>query len=1732
MAERPPTIAELVDVARVETVARLDGRPGWLEALVLTGDVAHVLETTLDIASAGRGGAFFLVGHFGSGKSHLLAALAELVSDDNHLPLPGWDPRLRELARAARPALAVAVPLVEHRAGAPLEDIVLARAWPALGRPAPAPGTDRRAAWDPLLAAAGEAGRAGLVVLLDELSEFLRAKQGPALTEDLRFLQFLGEWARGRPVLVVAALQESIDEVANVSQRELARIRDRYRTLGLSMRHVEDLVRGRLVRLRPGAERWVERAHAELDVAFPGWGVSVDRLARCYPLHPATLAVLEGLRFLFSQQRGVVDFICRQLIGDAAAGIPPWQERRYLDLVTPDRVYDHFRGRLHERVETRRLAEAVVPYYERAGVELFDREPDRELALRVVKLLCLLAVSPVERPRTASELAHMLLARLSVVDPAANVGYLERAVLDPLVGRGAYVMARADEGGVRTYTVELEAAAAEIALERIRQTRAELVPGDRGVVRTLLERGSSASLPLKLLADVGMARRELLWQNTLRSLVVGLVRVPELTEADVAGAVDQARAAGAEGCLLVAEPDPDDPDVMARADALAATSPRLGVWMPAPLTSAEVDTMVEHRSRQLVLDAARSEGHTEPGGLVDFLERSLAADEAQARELLHRSYFAGAVVYGPGAYDPDLPSLAGLPFERLLVALAAPLLNRLHPDHREVAPRGELVGERLLRQLVVDVLAQPRLGAGTDWARLRSLVAGYLAPLGLVRRHGEGFTLAPDPGRSRAVAEALRLVPGGDRVRVADVVRQLADGPVGLTEPETLLVLNGCVQAGLVEAWRGRSRHDGPLLAVGPADRLSAGELLEPRARRMLSGLVSIVGPGPFEPWNASVQRARWERARVWLDARREELAQVRVGLDALADSPMLAGVGTDAVSDDLERVAEVVRVVDTALGPVPGLRQLVAAIGDAEAVVGAAGRLAGVARFLREELARVEQGVAYLTHDDFTIPANERRLTALRAEALAMLGGILRLAAEDRVAEFISVEREVRRAYMAAYREAHDDFHAPSRREPVQEVESSAAYRALAALAALDAVAVPDDRIKVDRALAAAAPSPCTRRLDLELAWKPRCACGFALGQEPAPVDRDALAAMVGRGVRQHLAELNRPEHRARLEQAADDLAGLGRDELATDLRSLLGVISPPESADPTALTHLLDGPLAPVVRDVLGGARLVVHRDLAELRENLIGRRYSKRRLLELVAEWVDPSDELPAGGFVEVVDTGDRSVPIGAAPAAVGGATADFLAHRFPRLASVLAPERPADGFWLSAWWAERPAAPAWLPAGLRADGHLLAVAADAARTDLGALAELADLDARVGPESLLGDQVAAALDLGATSNTDVVSVLTNERLLRHPMRLAADELARRLAGEWRLAEQVAEPDLSLLAAAHALVAEAELGPLAHVVAAARHLARLERCLGDVSCRALVEEIYPADGAPVPELLSRAELASVGGGLLSAEAVDAVRAAAGRLLRTADDAFRGHAGAGFPGCLRIWEVGERVLAPLLQVHDRVAVLLVDAMRADLWARVRPLMVEVLQHRSGRQSWAVVPEPTRTTEAVAALYVGRPVPAGSGPDSPADLGVPFAHLGAEATALVGADREGSAEALRQLWADGPRLAVAVATAVDEKIHRSSVELDGLLAEAASGLQRRVLPTLAALPPAVPLVVLADHGFRENPSWGRGPGGRYTHGGLSLEESVIPVAVFGAVAPEVGEGGDHPRRAPSPPLR
>src|ERR1035441_9926456 len=77
-------------------------------------------------------------------------------------------------------------------------------------------------------------------------------------------------------------------------------------------------------------------------------------------------------------------------------------------------------------------------------------------------------------------------------------------------------------------------------------------------------------------------RRQLLWQNTQRALLVGTVRVLELTAEDVTALVSQARSAGAEGCLLIGEVELEEgAAALERAVMLCGGNARLALPFPA-----------------------------------------------------------------------------------------------------------------------------------------------------------------------------------------------------------------------------------------------------------------------------------------------------------------------------------------------------------------------------------------------------------------------------------------------------------------------------------------------------------------------------------------------------------------------------------------------------------------------------------------------------------------------------------------------------------------------------------------------------------------------------------------------------------------------------------------------------------------------------------------------------------------------------------------------------------------------------------------------------------------------------------------------------------------------------------------------------------------------------------------------------------------------------------------------
>lgn len=425
----PPTTTLLRDVVGVRphpTVVRLDhlqgSDAGWISgSYYLTDDVAQHLHALRTVLRRPTGTGIFLIGQYGSGKSHLLAYIVQQLQASAGAASDDW----RELRTEV-----CAISLLNHPAHCKLEDIVLRAVQ------LPTSEGDRRATWSALRTKYPN----GLLLLIDELSEFLRSKATPAaFQEDIRFLQFLGEWAQACPLWVLAAMQEQIEHLGDLEHGMFRKIKDRFplRFL-LTPSHVVDLLSQSILVKSPDYPRVAEAVSAGLRQAFPDQAAQLNELSLVFPVHPVTLQMLAEVRDQFSQSRGVVDFVVVQLNGCPERHVPPLLDGSPDRLLTPDTIVDHFRDLFELQSEFVPFAQQLLPYYEQHLAELMGSEPLTQLAWRVIKLLMLAHISPAREGVTAAEATYWLVYQASRIDPAKNQAVVQR-VLDTLADQGRFV---------------------------------------------------------------------------------------------------------------------------------------------------------------------------------------------------------------------------------------------------------------------------------------------------------------------------------------------------------------------------------------------------------------------------------------------------------------------------------------------------------------------------------------------------------------------------------------------------------------------------------------------------------------------------------------------------------------------------------------------------------------------------------------------------------------------------------------------------------------------------------------------------------------------------------------------------------------------------------------------------------------------------------------------------------------------------------------------------------------------------------------------------------------------------------------------------------------------------------------------------------------------------------------------------------------------------------------------
>ncbi|NOY81034.1 MAG: hypothetical protein GXP31_08515 [Kiritimatiellaeota bacterium] len=1084
---------------------------------------------------------------------------------------------------------------------------------------------DRHETFRRVLEAIRNAGFDGLILLVDELSEFFRAKPAARrLNEDARTLQFLGELAGTHPLWIVAAVQESIERTGDIAQATFRKIKDRFPVrFTLSTLHIRDLISRRLVKHKPDADRSIRKIHAYFREQFPSFSVDFARFRDIYPMHPRTLDLLEGLGDLFSEHRGIVDFVHAQIAGDPERNIPGVLDRPCTVLLAPDSIYDHFEHRLMQFSDFNAFPRHVVPHLDRVAAERLEDPEDVALARRLVRILVLYRIHPTAPAPTVQALVEMVSCVLEPGQPELNAEFVAEAVLAPIAANSRFLVKKSGHGGPAAEAVYEVAAQADVGhtLEaRIQRMADEIDPGDSRPLTTAFQElrpGLSWPGPELVRPSCG-ATRTVSWRSSQRKVLT--LFCPRGAEPEVRRRIENATAADEVELALV---------LTLWNTSFEPTDPAVAMWKIPPPEDTDGLLRRWFAARQLreELNPANPADRPLISPLGELLQRLAPA----AREAALQAAYAGDF-RRPHLHVEDAVRTVRR-FDRLVEIAAAAILEERHPKFASVAPRGLVPSVRLYENLLEQFVMPGSISLQQARRRgLTGLIEGLAAPLGLVEVRSGAYVAAADPVGHPLPAFLHALLRPAGPTPLAEVMHALRTGPFGLPRETADFLLAALACAGTLTLLRGSRAVPLDfirLTAIESVDAVTPGEIIGPADRDVLLRECTFLLPATTEtdaaaPFGLKQQRETWQALQRFKKQAGELTEEVDRQLDRIAEFSAFAEFDIREIRAQLEAVRSLADEIKVSYSAREGLGRFIRAWKTARLAPSVLPYLKQLRRFLVDRADAFVFVHHYLHHPAVEFAAGqEPELTQRRATALNLLRDPDRVVADDDSRQLNAVFEHFREEYARVYADAHKQFYA-RRAPPRLSAPGRRALEVLRRLARIPQLAPPPGLDRLFEQLDRPAGQVCRRNLAEALLRGPVCDCGFRIGAEPADEpERVDPEATIQTALEEYLAALRSPQTLEALEARAYALRE-AEPEAAQHLDLLLAELHAQHGGAPARLVALLDRGTAEQVARALDGSVPVQRRRLGDLAEELGGRRLRPAQLRAAIEKWLGNLDD----------------------------------------------------------------------------------------------------------------------------------------------------------------------------------------------------------------------------------------------------------------------------------------------------------------------------------------------------------------------------------------------------------------------------------------------------------------------------------------------------------------------------
>ncbi|MBD3316882.1 MAG: hypothetical protein GF344_13930 [Chitinivibrionales bacterium] len=1074
---------------------------------------------------------------------------------------------------------------------------------------------DRQTVFERAVTLAKECGLDGVVLMIDELSEFFRSKPDASqLNEDARTLQLVGELANRHPLWIVAAVQESIERTGDIASATFRKIKDRFPVkFMLSRLHIRELIAMRLVKKKPGADEHIYHIYDDYRKNFSSFTCEWNEYRDIYPIHPSTLALLEGLGPLFSQHRGIVDFVHARLAGDPSRHIEGALGRPAAELVAPDRIYEHFEPRLFEFSSFNIYPRHVVPHLDEVIDATIDEPEDRVLAKRLVRMLVLYAIHPTATTPNARDLAELSGCMLFSPDSDAAALFVAGGLLDPLVDQSPYLTKDMTDTDPlhAVYRVSTEEDSGKVLRARIRKTMEEIKPTDsRRVLIPLRELEASAAWPGSAFFDEP-SDRTFTWRLTTRRASIGFVSGD--SDNSMTNSINTLvrEAHGDCGVLVCFGPPPRVPSHTA-------------VWrigVPGP----NQELLSEYLAVRMVRDSLSSSNPAE-APLIPLADDAIRRLKPSAHEAVLDTVYAGFFTDKNMTVEPAVLKMQR--FDRLVEIAGTFLLEKRFPNFAQIAPKLLPPSPRIYENLHEGFVVPGAVKLGDARSRgITDALDSIASPLGLVEVRSGTYRLSPNPESHRFLAYLFELLSPVGPTPLHELIRALRTGPYGVPEDMTCFTLAALAHSGLLSLTSGKRAL--PIEFIRPqtvvrADAVAPGELLSQADREFLIAECPFLAPpAGFGAFGLRLQRDVWQTVQKRKRQLENLIPEIEARIRAAGDFSAFDTFDFDSVRGLLRILTELVDEIKISYGAREGLERFLAAWRRLGLSAEDLQRVSRLNRFL----SRHAEQFVFISH--YLRSRSVENAQACNQEVAEEYHRTMEYLADPRVGvvhdegaglstAFDRFREIYARYYEGEHRRYHKEFEAPTLTKHEQRgVEK---LRKLSSIRCLDR---PPSLEKLLALVDGGNSRACRRKVPEELLRSPVCACGFIVGDRPDHPSIENPGASIEKCLRGYFAILSAPTVLEGLAARAYALRDTGPDA-AKGLKRLADYLTGEEPASLNRLMDMLDNQSIEELDRALSNTTVVEDRSLPTLTSRLSGRRLPPSKVRAELESWLGRAPE----------------------------------------------------------------------------------------------------------------------------------------------------------------------------------------------------------------------------------------------------------------------------------------------------------------------------------------------------------------------------------------------------------------------------------------------------------------------------------------------------------------------------